>query len=207
MGKKLLNLGLSGILTFSLTNCAIFHRTKIDKQTQTEVVKQEPMQEQVTEKKLEEQIEEQTNPQIEEIKPENPLQELTYKEKVVLVRDYLLNNQDGDRNIHTYQLEDRNIYVSLPVKKELKGRNDLLYLEIIQNNKSFLYVHLPENEYPDAVIEGNPGILAYLFDVYDKGGNLETSIWWNYTIHRPPSQEQLKTYETIISDLEKEISK
>ncbi|MBI5065213.1 hypothetical protein HZA97_03155 [Candidatus Woesearchaeota archaeon] len=215
MNQKLFSLGLAGILTLSSTNCAFFHRTKIDEQT--EVIKQEPVQEPVTEKKLEEQveeqqtstqIEEQTNPpKIEEITPEDQSQELTYKEQIKLVRDYLLNNQEGDRNIHTYDFSDQKIFISLPVKKELKGRNDLLYLEVVQNNKGFLYVHLPENEYPDAVIEGTPGILEYLFNVYDKGGNLEASIWWNYTIHQPPSQEQLKTYEIIISELEKEISK
>ncbi len=173
MDRKLLNLGLAGILTLS-SNCALFHRTKIE-EVKPEIVKQEP------------------------------IQESTYKEKILHVRDYLQNNQEGDRNIHTFQFENKTVYVSLPVKKELKGRNDLLYLEVVQNNNSFLYAHLPENEYPDAVIEGSPGILSYLFDVYDARGNLEASIWWNYKVHQPPKQEQIQEYKLVIDELAKKI--
>ncbi len=192
---------------FYLSGCFVFHGSKKQEPVEPPIVsveekapEVEPPKEESPELTPSEPKE--TNPTHEET-PSEPSKQLSYQEKIIFLRNYLIENQNGDNNLHTYQIENRTLHVALPVKKDIFGRKDLLFTEVIENDQSIAYVHFPEDEYPNAALSGNPGILESLLRVYEKGEGLEWHIYWNYTVNRPPTQEQIQKYELTISELER----
>ncbi|MBI4919080.1 hypothetical protein HY837_04060 [archaeon] len=198
------------IILFSalyLSSCGLFYTSKKEEPPIVSVEKIEPKLEENTEPPAGEvtppSVDETPSPPSEEAPPAEPEKQISYQEKILFLRSYLTENQNGENNLHEYEVEGKKLYIALPVKKNIFGRNDLLFTEVVEDNKSKAYVHFPENQYPDAALAGNPGILESLLKVYERGENLEWYIYWNYQVEKPLTQEEIQKYETTISELEK----